>query len=316
MAEITHRIVKTNGINVRIAEAGTGPAVLLVHGWPESWYSWRHQLRALADAGYRAIAPDVRGYGGSDAPEPIEAYTLKEITADLVGILDDIGEKTAVIVGHDWGSSIAWNSALLYPDRYRAVVGMSVPYLPRSPMPPTQLLKAAFGQNWFYILYFQEPGKAEAEFEVDVDRTIRTLLAAQPGVEGEAFTPAPKPKDARFFDNAPPPPTTLPAWLTEEDIAYFVGEFKRVGFRGGLNRYRNMDRDWEQLPQLADAKITQPALFITGDKDPVRTFAPADAMKANVTTLKEIITLPGGHWIQQERAKEVNEALLSFLKGL
>jgi epoxide hydrolase A/B len=316
MAQITHRTIKSNGINLHIAEAGEGPLVLLIHGWPESWYSWRHQLHALADAGYHAIAPDVRGYGGSDAPEPIEAYTMKEITADLVGILDDIGEKTAVIVGHDWGSSIAWNSALLYPDRYRAVVGMSVPHLPRSPMPPTQLLKAAFGQNWFYILYFQEPGKAEAEFEADVDRTIRTLLASQPGAEGEAFTPAPKPKDAKFFDNAPPRPTTLPAWLTEDDIAYFVGEFKRVGFRGGLNRYRNMDRDWEQLPQLADAKITQPALFITGDKDPVRTFAPADAMKASVTTLKEIITLPGGHWIQQERAKEVNEALLSFLKGL
>ena len=315
MAEITHRNVKTNGINVRIAEAGSGPAVLLVHGWPESWYSWRHQLRALADAGYHAIAPDVRGYGGSDKPHAIEAYSMKEITADLIGILDDVGAETAVVVGHDWGSAIAWNSALLYPDRYRGVVGMSVPYLPRSPMPPTQLLKAAFGENWFYILYFQEPGKAEAEFEADVDRTFRTLLGAQPGVEGESFTPTVKPKTAKFFDGAPPPPEKLPDWLSEEDLAYFVSEFERSGFRGGLNRYRNMDRDWEELPQLADAKVTQPALFITGDKDPVRTFAPAEAMKASVPNLKEVV-LPGGHWIQQEQAKAVNDELIAFVKGL
>jgi pimeloyl-ACP methyl ester carboxylesterase len=233
----------------------------------------------------------------------------------MIGILDDAGAETAVVVGHDWGSAIAWNSALLYPERYRAVVGMSVPFLPRSPLPPTQLLKAAFGENWFYILYFQDEGKAEAEFEADVARTMRTLLGAQPGVEGEAFTPTVKPKTAKFFDGAPPPPAKLPDWLTEEDLAYFVGEFEKSGFRGGLNRYRNMDRDWQELPQLADAKITQPAMFLTGDKDPVRTFAPAEAMKASVPNLKEVV-LPGGHWIQQERAKEVNDALISFLKGL
>jgi pimeloyl-ACP methyl ester carboxylesterase len=315
MAEITHRIVKTNGSNVRIAEAGNGPVVLLVHGWPESWYSWRHQLRALGDAGFHAIAPDVRGYGGSDKPHAIEAYSMKEIAADLIGILDDAGASNAIIVGHDWGSAIAWNSALLYPARYRGVVDMSVPFLPRSPLPPTQLLKAAFGENWFYILYFQEPGKAEAEFEADVDRTMRTLLAAQPGVEGESFTPTMKPKSAKFFDNVPPPPATLPDWLSEEDLAYFVGEFKQAGFRGGLNRYRNMDRDWQELPQLADAKITQPAMFITGDKDPVRTFAPAEAMKAGVPNLKDVV-LPGGHWIQQERADEVSQALIAFIKGI
>jgi len=316
MAEITHRTIKTNGINMHIAEAGEGQLVLLVHGWPESWYSWRHQLEALAAAGYHAVAPDVRGYGGSDAPELIEAYSMKEVTADLVGALEVLGEQTAVIVGHDWGSMIAWQSALMYPDRYRAVVGMSVPFIQRSPMAPTQLFKAVFGQNFFYILYFQEPGKAEAEFEADVDRTMRTLLAAEPGGDGEAFTPTVKPKDAKFFDGAPPPPDKLPAWLTEQDLAYFVGEFKRTGFRGGLNKYRNFDRDWEDSAALQGAKITQPALFITGDKDPVRTFTSQDGMKADVPLLKEIVTLPGGHWIQQERAMEVNDALLSFLKGL
>ena len=315
MAEIAQRKVKTNGITVRIAEAGSGPVVLLVHGWPESWYSWRHQLRALADAGYHAIAPDVRGYGGSDKPHAVEAYSMKEITADLIGILDDVGAQTAVIVGHDWGSAIAWNSAQLYPERYRAVVGMSVPFLPRAPMPPTQLLKAAFGDNFFYILYFQEEGKAEAEFEADVARTMRTLLGVQAGTQGESFTPTTKPKTANFFEGMPPAPEKLPDWLSEEDLAYFVGEFEKSGFRGGINRYRNMDRDWQELPQLADAKITQPAMFITGDKDPVRTFAPAEAMKASVPHVK-VVELPGGHWIQQERAKEVNDALISFLKEL
>ncbi len=316
MVEITHQTIETNGVNLRVAEAGAGPLVLMVHGWPESWYSWRHQLRALGDAGYHAVAPDVRGYGGSDAPAPIEAYSMKEIAADMVGLLDAFGERTAVIVGHDWGSMIAWQSALMYPDRYRAVVGMSVPFMPRPPLPPTQLLKAAFGDNWFYILYFQEPGKAEAEFEADVDRTMRTLLGLQPGGEGEAFVPTVKPKTAKFFDGAPPPPEKLPAWLSEEELAYFVGEFRRTGFRGGLNKYRNMDRDWEESAHLQGVKITQPALFITGDKDPVLAFTSQDAMKSEVPNLERIVVLPGGHWIQQERAGEVNEALISFLKGL
>ncbi len=316
MAEIRHRIVKTNGINLHIAEAGTGPLVLFVHGWPELWYSWRHQLSALADAGYHAVAPDVRGSGTSDAPNPIEAYSMREITADLVGILDDLGEQTAVIVGHDWGSMIAWQSALMYPDRYRAVVGISVPFNGRPPLSITKLLKAAVGDNWFYILYFQEPGKAEAEFEADVYRTMRTLLTLEPRSDGEAPPIPEKKKGAKFFDGAPLPPAVLPDWLTEEDLAYFVGELERTGFRGGLNKYRNMDRDWEESAALAGAKVTQPALFITGDKDPVRTFAPGDAMKASVPNLKEIVLLPGGHWIQQERAAETNEALLSFLKGL
>ncbi len=316
MAEITHRQIQTNGINMHIAEAGAGPLVLMVHGWPESWYSWRHQIKALAEAGYHAVAPDIRGYGRTDCPEPIESYRMQEIMADLTGLLDALDEKTAVIVGHDWGSMIAWYSAVLHPDRYRAVVAMSVPYAARAPMPPTQLLKSVFGDNWFYILYFQEPGKAEAEFEADVDRTLRTLLASAPDAEGAAFTPAPKPKSATFFENAPPTPTKLPDWLTEEDLAYFVGEFTRVGFRGGLNKYRNMDRDWEDFPQLAGAKVQQPALFITGDKDPVRAFTSQDGMKENVPNLKEIVTLPGGHWIQQERAKDVSAALINFLNGL
>jgi pimeloyl-ACP methyl ester carboxylesterase len=316
MPEITHRNVKTNGINLHIAEAGAGPLVLLLHGWPESWYSWRHQLPALAAAGYHAVAPDVRGYGQSDRPEAIEAYSMKNMLADYVGILDALGEKTAVVMGHDWGGPMAWNSAALHPDRYRAVVGMSVPHLGRAPMPPTQLFKTAFGDNWFYILYFQKPGVAEAEFEADIPKTMRTILAGVAGFDATAPVVQQKKKGDKFLSgiNAP---EKLPEWLTEADVAFFADEFKRSGFRGGLNRYRNMDRDWEELPELATAKIEQPALFITGENDPVRAFAPADGMKALVPGLKDMIVLPGaGHWVQQERAADVNAALIAFLKEL
>jgi pimeloyl-ACP methyl ester carboxylesterase len=221
-----------------------------------------------------------------------------------------------VVVGHDWGAPMAWDSAALHPDRYRAVVGMSVPHLGRGPMPPTTMLKALFQDNWFYILYFQEPGMAEAEFEADVRRTMRTILAGVAGFDSTAPQVQVKKKGDKFLTgiNAP---EQLPAWLTEDDVEFFAKEFERSGFRGGLNRYRNMDRDWEELPQLADAKIAQPALFITGANDPVRAFAPADAMKPLVPGLKDMIVISGaGHWIQQERAAEVNDALLKFLKAL
>jgi pimeloyl-ACP methyl ester carboxylesterase len=317
VADITHRIIKTNGINMHIAEAGQGPLVLLVHGFPESWYSWRHQLPALAAAGVHAVAPDVRGYGRTDAPAPIEAYSMKNMTADMAGVLDALGERTAVIVGHDWGAPIAWHSALLYPDRFRAVAGLSVPYTPRAPMPPTQLMKQVFANQFFYILYFQKPGVAEAELEADVRKSMRLFLFAASGdaPQGGFWL---KPKDAKFLDGLPEP-ERLPAWLTQADLDYFVAEFERTGFRGGLNRYRNMDRDWEELPELAGAQVKQPALFIAGERDGVIAMNPSgmEIMKQNVPNLRDVILLPGaGHWTQQERPAEVNEALIAFLKGL
>ncbi|HEY8491342.1 MAG TPA: alpha/beta hydrolase [Dehalococcoidia bacterium] len=315
MTEIRHRTIQANGIRMHVAEAGAGPPVLLIHGFPELWYSWRHQLPALAAAGYRALAPDVRGYGGTDAPEPVEAYSMRTITADMVGLLDALGEETAVVVGHDWGAPIAWHCAVLYPERFRAVAALSVPLTGRGPVPPTQAFKQIFGDRFFYILYFQEPGKAEAELEADVRRTMRTVLYAWSGEAPTGATAPEKPKTARLLDGLPEP-ERLPAWLTEEDLAYYVREFQRTGFRGGLNRYRNMDRDWEEIPEMADAVVQQPALFLAGERDGVLAFTRTEAMQRRVPNLRTVI-LPGcGHWTQQERPAEVNAALIEFLQGL
>ena len=317
MTQITHRTVKANGINLHVAEAGEGPLVLMLHGFPELWYSYRHQLPALAAAGYHAVAPDRRGHGESDKPQEIEAYSMREMINDALGILDALGEEQAVIVGHDWGAPIAWNSAALHPGRYRAVVGLSVPFLPRSPMPPTTMFKAIFQDKFFYMLYFQEPGVAEAEFEADVRKSMWYFMY---GASGEIdrntlVQAANKPSTAKFFDGIPQPPA-LPKWLSEEELAYYVRAYEKYGFRGALNRYRCMDFDWNDMPELQDAKIQQPALFIGGDKDPVLTFAPMDPMKAAVANLRTVM-LPGiGHWIQQEAPEDVNRELIGFLDGL
>jgi pimeloyl-ACP methyl ester carboxylesterase len=321
VTEITHRTVNSNGINIHIAEAGEGPLVLMLHGFPELWYSYRHQLPALAEAGYHAVASDVRGYGGSDCPEPIEAYSMKNMVADAVGILDALGEETAVIVGHDWGAPMAWNSAALHPERFRAVVGLSVPFLRRSPAPPTQLFKAMFQDKFFYMLYFQEPGVAEKEFEADIRHSMKLFMYAASGEarnhpSGFGSTFANKPADSLLFEGVPAP-DELPAWLTEADLDYYAENFKKTGFRGGLNRYRNMDRDWEELPELAEASINQPALFIAGEYDGVIAMTNPDMMKPFAPGLRKSVILPAcGHWTQQERPNEVNAEIIEFLKGL
>jgi pimeloyl-ACP methyl ester carboxylesterase len=318
MGGISHRIVKTNGINVRIAEAGSGPLVLMLHGWPESWYSWRHQLPALADAGFHAVAPDVRGYGGSDKPHAIEAYSMKNMVADALGIVDELDAETAVVIGHDWGAPMAWTSAALHPDRYRAVVGMSVPYTGRSAGPPLQMMNQIFADSFFYIVYFQDVGKAEAELEKDVRRSMKLVLYtasgdAPPGMTGFAG----KSKDSGLLDGITEP-EKLPPWLTEEDLDYFTKEFEGSGFRGPINRYRNMDRDWEEIPELATLKINQPALFLAGEKDGVIAMQPnfPETMKQWVPNVQVKLYPGAGHWTQQERPKEVNADLIAFLKGL
>jgi pimeloyl-ACP methyl ester carboxylesterase len=323
--EFNHRIVETNGIRMHVAEAGVGPLVVLCHGFPESWYSWRHQLGALADAGFHAVAPDMRGYGKTDRPEAIDQYTLLHLVGDMVGLVDALGEDKAVVVGHDWGAPVAWHAALMRPDRFRGVVGLSVPYRPRGSVRPTTAMPQT-KDAVFYQLYFQEPGVAEAELERDTHATIRQMLV---GVSGNA--PRAEAGQGGGFSGMVPrgggflrvggSPVALPAWLTEADIDFYAREFKESGLRGPLNWYRNIDRNWELLAAYKHAKVVVPALYVAGDRDLVVRFPGMDklipALKDVVPNLRKTIMLPGcGHWTQQERAGEVNAAILEFLATL
>ena len=320
---IRHRTVETNGIRMHIAEAGEGPLVVMCHGFPESWYSWRHQMVALANAGYHAVAPDQRGYGETDKPEGIDQYTLFHLVGDLVGLLDALGTPSAVVAGHDWGAPVAWHAALLRPDRFRAVMALSVPFRPRGTSRPTSMMPRT-DDAVFYQLYFQDPGVAEAELERDPRETIRRLAYWGSG-DGQrtAHTPGSGstgmvPRSGGFLTGREAP-ATLPAWLTEADVDFYAAQFKGSGFRGGLNWYRNIDRNWELLAPWAGAKVTVPALYMLGDRDLVLTFRGMDqllpALTHFVPELRETIMLPGcGHWTQQERASEVNTAMLRFLE--
>ena len=329
MSETTQRMIESNGIRLNIAEQGKGPLVLLCHGFPESWYSWRHQIEALAAAGFHAVAPDMRGYGKSDAPEAIDQYTIFHLVGDLVGLLDALEAPTAVIVGHDWGANIAWHAARLRPDRFRAVAALSVPFRPRGPARPTSVMPQTADAQ-FYMLYFQEPGVAEAELERDPRAIVRNMLYGASGdgaaaraaaVSGGAAPSIGMVPRGGGMMQGPGAPATLPSWLSEADIDFYAGEFKRSGFRGGLNYYRNIDRNWELTAAFADVKVTVPALYIAGDHDMVIA-APGTAehlanLKQSVPALRNIQMLPGcGHWTQQERPSEVSAAIIEFVRGL
>jgi len=324
--EFKHRIIETNGIRMHLAEAGAGPLVIMCHGFPESWYSWRHQLSALAEAGFHAVAPDMRGYGQTDRPEAIDQYTLFHLVGDIVGLVAALGEPNAVIAGHDWGAPVAWHAALMRPDFFRGVIGLSVPFRPRGSVRPTTLMPQTPDAQ-FYQLYFQEPGVAEAEFERDASASVRACLfggsgdASRGGGAGGRLPPGMVRRGGGFLDAYSKMPATLPGWVTEADIEFYASEFKRTGFRGGLNWYRNIDRNWELLAPFKGAKITVPALYMVGEQDLMIKVPGADkhiaSLKDVIPELRKTIMLPGcGHWTQQERPHEVSVAMLEFLKTL
>jgi len=322
MAAIEHRFVETNGIRMHVAEAGSGIPVLLCHGFPESWYSWRHQLEALAKEGFRAIAPDMRGYGQTDKPDAIDQYTLFHLTGDMIGLLDALKIEKASIIGHDWGAPVACHCALFRPDRFPALATLSVPFRPRFPVRPTSVMPKTDDAQ-FYQLYFQKPGEAEAELERDVERTLRLMLFYSSGDAPAAANSGPVgmvPIGRPWLADRSPP-QTLPGWLSEADVQFYTGEFKRSGFRGGLNWYRNIDRNWELMAPWKDAKLQVPTLYIVGDRDLVYRFPGMDALLANlknfVPKLDKTVLLEGcGHWTQQERAEQVNNEITRFLKSL
>jgi pimeloyl-ACP methyl ester carboxylesterase len=317
---VEHRIVAASGIRLHVVEEGEGPLVLLVHGFPESWYSWRHQLPALAAAGYRAVAIDVRGYGRSSAPPAVEDYRMLRHVADNVALVSALGEEQAVVIGHDWGAPIAWNSALLRPDVFRAVGGLSVPFAPAGDTRPTDAFRLMAGDEEFYIEYFQQPGRAERELDEDVRRW---LLGFYFTASGDAPPPsggtvATIPHGAKMRDRFAYP-DSMPTWMSEDDLDVYAFEFEHTGFTGGLNRYRNVDRDWEDLSAFRGRPIEVPALFVGGDRDgPTIWGMPSiERFPKTLPKLHASVILSGcGHWTQQERPAEVNEALLDFLSAL
>jgi pimeloyl-ACP methyl ester carboxylesterase len=320
MSALTHRTVQTNGIDMHIAEQGEGAPVIFCHGFPELWYSWRHQLPAVAAAGFHAIAADERGFGGTSRPADVEDYDIVDLTDDMLGLLDALGEEKAVFVGHDWGAPVVWNLSQRAPERVEAVVGMSVPLSPRPDVAPTQLWNLLFADNWFYILYFQTPGVADADLGADPATFLRRFLYTLSGDAPDGALDAMLgPRDGRGMVDRLMEPVdgVLPQWVTAADVATYADAFDASTFTGGLNWYRNFDRNWELSEAWADRKVEMPALFVAGSKDPVIVMVNPDDMKPLVTGLRDTVIIPGaGHWIQQERPDEVNAALVGFLRGL
>jgi pimeloyl-ACP methyl ester carboxylesterase len=309
---------RVNNIHMRYAEIGRGPLVLFCHGWPESWYSWRHQLTALAAAGYRCVAPDMRGYGGTEAPEPIDQYTLCHLVGDMAELVKALGEARAVIVGHDWGAPVAWHAALWRPDLFPAVCAMSVPYAPPGYVDALTALEK-LGIHDFYLQYFQRPGVPEAELQADIRGALRRIYFTASGDMDETGKGFARLTGGTLLANTVDPPT-LPAWLSDADLDYYTQEFSRAGFRGGLNWYRNLRRNWELGGPWRGQPIRQPSLFIAGSRDGVLRFPAAkktlDAFPQTLPGLVGSHILEGaGHWVQQERPAEVNRLLIGFLEA-
>ncbi len=319
---IQFRTVATNGVELRVAITGEGPLVVMVHGWPESWYSWRHQMGPIADAGYQVAAIDVRGYGGSSKPHAVEAYDMECLTGDVAGLIPALGHDSAILIGHDWGAPIVWNTALLHPTRVSAVSGLSVPYLGPGPAPFIDIVKQVFTAKgrFFYQVYFQDEGVGEAELEADIRSGLRRVYYAISGDAPDGTWPTDKPHGATLLERLPDP-DPFPAWLTETDIDYFVGEFERSGFRGPLNRYRNHQRDFTLLNAVPDKRIHQPALYIGGTRDLVLKMLPGKdmvaSMKPLMPNLSDAVLLEGiGHWTQQEAPEQVTHLLLNWINSL
>ena len=311
--------VQNGAIALNVAVAGRGPLILCVHGWPELWYSWRHQLAHFSKAGYTVAALDVRGYGGSSKPHDIAAYSLREIASDVAAVIDALGGGRGILFGHDWGAPIVWASARLHADKVAAVAGLSVPHIPFGQVSLIDLAKELFKDRFFYQLYFQEEGVAEAELEADIRATLRKTYYAGCGSAPLDKLMERKPPDAKFLDGMIDP-DPFPNWLSEDGLEILVAAFKGSGFRGPLNRYRAQNIDFQELKALPPM-IAQPAFFVAGERDPVRNMiAGVDLYQAAGVACADFrgcVLVPGaGHWIQQEAPRETNDALGAFLGGL
>ena len=312
--ELTHHQLEgVNGLSMHVAEQGDGPAIVLSHGFPELWYSWRHQIPVLAEAGFRVLAPDQRGYGDTTAPEAIEAYTQRDFCEDLVGLLDARGIEQAVFIGHDWGGAVVWNMALHFPERVRAVAGVNTPFRGQPPLPMLDALAARPGM-FDYQFYFQEPGVAEAEFEADVERSFRlTFRSSDPADEFDVLAGFDTVRERGGVFAGYPADAPRSVMLSQEELDVFVEAFSRTGFRGGLNWYRNSQASWEWGEETKGRTIDCPALMVTAENDPVLTPAMAAGMESVVPNLTRGHIEHCAHWTQQERPEELNRILLDWL---
>jgi epoxide hydrolase A/B len=311
---IEHRYLQINGIRYHYAEAGTGPLVVMVHGFPELWYSYRHQVVALAAAGYRAVAVDLRGFGESELSARVEDYSLLQHGRDVAALIANLDPEGAVLVGHDWGANLAWAMALGYPGLVRSVVGLSIPFYPE-PRDPLQIKRSNPG-HFNFVEYFQRTGAAESELERDPRGFFRAFFYglsgdAPPGTVDHLY--GGKPADAKLLDGFPVP-ETLPPWLSEYDVEYYATAFEKTGLSGALGLYRNMERDYPRLKELYRNALNQPALFIGGELEAAVRFGSLEPMQRALPRLYKALTLPNtGHWLQQERADQVNHELVAFL---
>lgn len=316
MDEIVHSYLTVNGLRYHLASCGDGPLVLFTHGFPECWYSWRHQLPSVAKAGFRAVAIDMPGYGDTDTPPNVERYNQVDLSDDVADIATQLGYETFVCVGHDWGAPTAWHTTLRFPERVRGVAAMSVPYGGRSSRRPTEGFKRLFADTFYYILYFQQPGVAEAELESDIPRFLRSFWVPVGTGKGGKFSQQVFPADAKLFE-AMADPGTMPHFLTQTEANYYIDTFTKNGLTGPLNYYRNIDRNWALSESYGNNTITQPALFLYGDYDPVPTVGSELERMQTIVPNVEIHKLNNcGHWIQQEKSEEVNSHLISFLQQL
>ncbi len=314
------RVIDNGEITLRVAIEGEGPLVLCVHGWPELWYSWRHQLNHLAARGYTVAAMDVRGYGGSAKPHSIAAYSMKALTSDVAAVVRALSDGPAVLLGHDWGAPIVWHTALLYPEDVRAVAGLSVPYIPGGDISFLDMVEQIYKDRFFYQIYFQAEGSAEAELEADVPAALRKIYYSVSGDVEQGSWLVQKPADAKLLDGLVDP-DPFPGWMSQEDLEVYAESFEAGGFRGPINRYRAQKIDFAELADLRGKTIAQPACFIAGEKDAVRHFVPGvdlyAAPGAACDDFRGATLIPGvGHWVQQEAPTETNQALEEFLSGL
>jgi pimeloyl-ACP methyl ester carboxylesterase len=328
MTETSSLDIDVNGVTLRVHQAGdpANPTVVLCHGFPELGYSWRHQMTPLAEAGFHVLAPDQRGYGHSSVPAEITAYGIADLTGDLVALLDHFGKQDATFVGHDWGALIVWDLARLHPHRVRAVVGVSVPFV-QWPAPPTQLMKMLYGDRFFYILYFQEPGVAETELDADTYDSMSKVMFGASGVGfgGRDRSAEVPPMIGTGFLTMMPTPPARPfvgpegPWLTEADLQAYADEFAHSGFFGPVSYYRNLDANFDVVKDLGPERVAMPVYFVGGTHDVVNVMDPSgiERMQNLLPDFRGSTVLDGvGHWTQQEAPAAFNEALLGFLRSL